>query len=330
MNPAFSVVFLTTASGAGYGMLVWLGVLNAAGALPPAPWFGSASVLLGLALSAAGLLASTLHLGHPERAWRAVSQWRSSWLSREGVMALFTNLPALGFAASWAGTGFGSGLTVALGLVTGLCALLTVICQAMIYASLKPVRQWHSGLVLPAFLLISLFSGGAWLTAMATFWNAGVARSSAAIAVVFAILAVGAKLIYWQRVDAGRPAATIETATGLGGLGPVRMLEAPHTEENFLLREMGYAIARKHAARLRRIALLAGFVIPAVLLLLGIAWTGPVTAALDGLAAVIALPGIYAERWLFFAEATHTVTLYYGRAHTAPGLPPDGRRPRDG
>lgn len=316
MTPAFSVVFLTTASGAGYGMLVWLGVLNAARLLPTAQAFGIAAVLVGLALSAAGLLASTFHLGRPERAWRAVSQWRSSWLSREGVLALFTNLPALAFAGAWAGTGAHTPLTMALGLFTAFCALLTVACQAMIYASLKPVRQWHNVLTLPNLLLFALFSGGVWLSAMAAYWNHNV-RSLPAIAAAFGVAAVIGKLLYWRRIDGGRAVATIESATGLGTIGPVRALEAPHTEENYLLREMGFAIGRRHAARLRRIALLIGFVIPVVLLVIGLAWRSPVSAALYSAAAIVALPGIYAERWLFFAQATHTVTLYYGRADTA-------------
>ena len=70
MNPAFSVILLTTASGAGYGMLAWLGVLNALRPAAASPWFGVAAILVALALSTVGLLASTLHLGHPERAWR--------------------------------------------------------------------------------------------------------------------------------------------------------------------------------------------------------------------------------------------------------------------
>ncbi|HET8997950.1 MAG TPA: DmsC/YnfH family molybdoenzyme membrane anchor subunit [Acetobacteraceae bacterium] len=313
MNPQFSVVFLTTASGVGYGMLAWLGVLNAARLLPGSPWFGIAGTLLGLALSAAGLLASTFHLGHPERAWRAVSQWRSSWLSREGVLSLFTNLPALGFAASWGIGGGSSVATVVLGLLTALCALLTVVSQAMIYASLKPVRQWHNGVVLPVFLLISLFSGAAWIAALGAFWNSSAARAAMVLALAGAVIALLVKVVYWRRIDDARTSTSIETATGLGALGPVRSLEAPHTQENYLLREMGFAIARKHAARLRRIALLVGFVIPAVLLLIGVAWSGAASVVVLVLAALIAPLGIYVERWLFFAEATHTVTLYYGR-----------------
>jgi sulfite dehydrogenase (quinone) subunit SoeC len=313
MNPAFSVILLTTASGAGYGMLFWLGVLGAGGLMPGARWFGVVAVLVALALATAGLLASTLHLGHPERAWRAISQWRSSWLSREGVVSLVTYAPALGLAAAW---GFAVPRTaiVVLGLLAALCAILTVVCQAMIYASLKPIRQWHNRFVLPNLLLLSLFSGAACLAATATFWEVHGGRIIAGLALVFCIAAAVAKIAYWRLIDRASPVATIESATGLGTIGPVRELEAPHTEENYLLREMGYVIARKHGERLRSIALAIGFALSAILLIVGLVLGDPGALVLFPLAAIAALLGIYIERWLFFAQATHTVTLYYGRA----------------
>jgi sulfite dehydrogenase (quinone) subunit SoeC len=313
MIPAFSVVLLTTASGVGYGMLAWLGVLNALRLMPPSPWFGVAAIFVALGLSTVGLLASTLHLGHPERAWRSISQWRTSWLSREGVVALLTYPVALGFAAAWWFSGAGTGVTAVSGLLAAACSLATVGCQAMIYATLKPIRQWHHRLVPPNLLLLALFTGAVWLAAAAAFDDAGGARLVAAVGVVFAVAAGVMKLIYWRQIDAAPPLATIETATGLGSLGKVRMLESPHTEENYLLREMGFVIARKHASRLRTIALAVGFIAPVVLLLVACVLAGPAGAVLLALAAVAAVLGVYVERWLFFAEATHTVTLYYGR-----------------
>jgi len=101
MHPAFSVIFFTTASGAGYGLLALLGVSAASGLLPSDRWLGAVALGLALALVTAGLLSSTAHLGRPERAWRAFSQWRSSWLSREGVMSIITFVPALVFAYGW-------------------------------------------------------------------------------------------------------------------------------------------------------------------------------------------------------------------------------------
>jgi DMSO reductase anchor subunit len=198
----------------------------------------------------------------------------------------------------------------------------------MIYATLRPIRQWYNGRVLPNLLLLALYTGAAWLAAATALAEAGAAaggggasaaRWLAAIAVMFAIAAVAAKLAYWRFIDTAPSAATIETATGLGTLGRVRSLEAPHTEENYLLREMGYAIARKHATRLRQIALALGCIIPALLLVAGAIAAGTVAAILFPLAAIAALLGVYLERWLFFAEATHTVTLYYGRRDEPPG-----------
>jgi DMSO reductase anchor subunit len=205
-------------------------------------------VVVALALSTAGLLASTFHLGHPERAWRSISQWRSSWLSREGVLALLTYLPALGFAAAWYFGGAASVATVVLGLLAAACGLSTVACQAMIYATLKPIRQWHHRLVLPNLLLLALFSGAVWLAGEVALDDVGGPSLLVALGVVFAIGAGAVKLAYWRDIDTAPPVASIETATGLGAFGTVRMLESPHTEENYLLREMGYAIARKHAS----------------------------------------------------------------------------------
>jgi DMSO reductase anchor subunit len=313
MNPAFSVVLLTTASGAGYGMLAWLGVLGALHRMPLSPVFGVASIFVALALSTIGLLASTLHLGRPERAWRSLSQWRTSWLSREGVMALLTYLPALGFAAAWWFAGGRSGAATALGLLAAACSLATVGCQAMIYATLRPVRQWCHRLVLPNLWLLALFSGVVWLAAAAQIADAGRGLLLAGLGVVLGLGAGVVKLAYWQQIDAAPAVATIESATGLGFLGTVRALEAPHTEENYLLREMGYAIARKHASRLRGIALAVGYAAPVLLLILGVALGGPAERVLVPIAAVAVVLGVYVERWLFFAEATHTVTLYYGR-----------------
>jgi DMSO reductase anchor subunit len=116
------------------------------------------------------------------------------------------------------------------------------------------------------------------------------------------------KILYWRSIDTAPARSTAETATGLGGIGRVRLLESPHTQDNYLLREMGYRVARKHAWRLRRIALSFGFFVPFVLAGLTAAFTGKL-ATWTALAAGL---GVLVERWLFFAEARHTVTLYYG------------------
>jgi sulfite dehydrogenase (quinone) subunit SoeC len=310
MTPASSVLLLTTLTGFGYGLLAWLGILAAFGLLPPAPLFLPVTVLVALAFANAGLVASTLHLGHPERAWRAFSQWRSSWLSREGVASLMTFPPALAFAASWWALGPDAITTRVFGLIAAALGLLTVGCTAMIYASLKPIRQWHNPHTAPDYLIFAGFSGAVLLAAVWALWF-GVAEELAVAALVTALIAAGAKFAYWRYIDTQKPFVTLASATGLTAFGTVRPLDQPHFTENYILREMGFRIARKHAAKLRCIAIGLAFFFPAILMLL--AAFGIVPAITATAAALLALIGLLVERWLFFAEATHTSTIYYGR-----------------
>jgi len=307
MNPAPSIVFFTTASGAGYGLLFWLGLLRPIGLLPAAPAFALVCLGLALVLITAGLAASTLHLGNPQRAWRAFSQWRSSWLSREGVAAVASYIPALVFGYALL-TGADGMATIA-GLLAALGAAITVWCTGMIYASLKPIAQWHHPLVAPGYLLLGGYSGMALLAAVSAL--GGVVGGPASFIVTLGIAGAILKLVYWSMIDGGRSAATAESATSLGAIGKVRPLDPPHTESNYLLREMGFRVARKHAASLRWVALIAGFAVPILLALVAAQSGGGIAlvALLSG--ALSALAGLLVERWLMFAEATHTVTLYY-------------------
>ena len=84
MHPAPSVIIFTTLSGLGFGLLFWLGI-----GLPAVTgWVAFIFFALAYLLAVGGLLASTFHLGHPERAIKAFTQWRSSWLSREARSAV--------------------------------------------------------------------------------------------------------------------------------------------------------------------------------------------------------------------------------------------------
>src|SRR5579875_3551106 len=242
MHPALSVIFFTTSAGAGYGLVIWLGILAALRVTPAAPLFGVVALVVALVLFTVVLLSSTLHLGRPERAWRAISQWRTSWLSREGVAAILTYVPVLLFGILWFAEGAPRTPSIVLGLIAAAMSVVTIICTAMIYASLKPIRQWHNRFVVPNYLLIALYAGALWLAGVTAFWQGAAARLPGAAAILFGVIALGMKLLYWREVAAAPSASTIESATGLGEFGKVRMLEAPHTEENYLLREMGYRI----------------------------------------------------------------------------------------
>jgi DMSO reductase anchor subunit len=305
MKPALSVIFFTVLSGAGYGLWCLLGIAVAADIYP----LGDSDVLVPLAfgfvLVTIGLLASTSHLGRPERAWRALTQWRSSWLSREGIASLATYLPAL--AMAWCAYRGHDGLPLRIaGAALALGALATLWCTANIYRSLKTIRAWRVPQVLPMFFAFALLSGGLWLWV----WLAVLGIFSLGLQLVLLALALMAGVIktdYWGIIDR-TPANTAGHATGLEFLGTVRAFEGPVSEDSYLTREMAFVLARKHAARLRRIAIGLFAIVPvlgiAASVLGGAGWISP-------LLALACLAGVFVERWLFFAEARHAVAAFF-------------------
>lgn len=311
MHPALSIVFFTTASGAGFALLFLLGIGVPLGLLPADPWFGFVSLAAAFALAAGGLASSVFHLGRPERVWRAFSQWRSSWLSREGVLSVATFVPASLFAIGWLLFGATSGFVGLCGVLAAALAAGTVYCTGMIYASLKPIRQWHNRWVVPNYLALALMSAFLLLDLIVRFWVPWPV-GTATLTLLAVVAAWSFKEAYWRSIDTTSAPSTVASATALGRSGPVRILEPPHSEENYLLQEMGYHIARRHRVRLRAIARAAGFGLPALLTLIALSGAGPTAASAAALAVASAALGLVIERWLFFAEARHTVMLYYG------------------
>ena len=289
MHPAKSLIAVTTLSGLGLGLLFWLGV----DPTPPTGWTAFAFFLIGYLLAVGGLAFSALHLGRPERALKAFTQWRSSWLSREACMAVAAlvtmALYALGlvfFGSAWQ----------PLGWLGALLCLGTVFTTSMIYAQLRTVPRWHHWST-PLLFLSHALAGGALLSGRVT------------VALVLIVVAGGLQLWWWQDGDRrlARSGTDLGTATGLGARGAVRSFEPPHTGSNYLTREMVFVVARKHAQKLRLIALGLGMVLPVMLLVLPF-------AHVFGLLAVVSFAaGLALSRWLFFAEAEHVVGFYYGK-----------------
>ena len=307
MHPTSSVIIFTTLSGAGYGLMVWLVILQKI--MESQGVFAPMGILVGLGIAfvmvTIGLMSSAFHLGRPERAWRAFSQWRSSWLSREGIASILV----YPFLLLWAATLLVPDLInlppMAHSIVMGAMIVLpmvTVYTTSKIYQSLLPIPAWSNGFTSPLYLGFSLATGGILVLAVGAFYEMPTHFFALNIMALLAITGL-AKVIYWRRVDSPAKPITAEAATGLGDLGKVRHLEGPHTESNYLLNEMGYRIGRKHSKRLRQI-----FHVCWILSLIAVFAGIPILAVINGAIAIVA------ERWLFFAEAKHTVTLFYGES----------------
>lgn len=290
MHPAPSLIAFTTLSGLGFGLMVWLGLDVTA----PTGWVAFVFFAIAFALAGVGLLSSTLHLGHPERALKAFSQWRSSWLSREAWLAVAT-LVVMGIYAAC--LVFFDLQISPLGWIGAAFALATVYATSMIYAQLKTIPRWHHWST-PVLFLLHAVAGGALL--------AGQVDIAALL-----ILALGiAQLWVWQQGDRrlATSGTTLGTATGLGERGAVRAFEPPHTGNNYLTTEMVHVVARRHATKLRLVAFGLMTVLPwAILFLL------PFHHILAAIAVLAHLAGTLVARWLFYAQAEHVVGLYYGQ-----------------
>ncbi|WP_431299459.1 dimethyl sulfoxide reductase anchor subunit family protein [Tabrizicola sp. BL-A-41-H6] len=288
MHPAPSVIIFTVLSGLGFGFLAFI----AAGVLPVSGWPAFVVWGLGYALAVGGLAASTFHLGNPQRALLAFSQWRTSWLSREAWTSVVTLLLLAPMALSdWLGLGLPRGI----GWAGAAMCVVSVIATSMIYAQIKAVPRWNHWITPVLFLAFSL-TGGALL--------AGQVRIAAGLAAVLAgVLMLAFRLGDRQFAARG---ATLGTATGLDRVGQPQVFELPHTGGNYLLREMIFVVGRKHAQRLRQIAVVFAAVLPVLALAVLPVHIGIVVAI------ALYLVGAFAARWLFFAEAEHVVGLYYG------------------
>ena len=227
MHPAFSVIFFTTLTGAGYGLLSLLGT-GVVFRFVPGPctsrhvWHWHTA----LGLITTGLLSSTFHLGHPERSWRALSQWRSSWLSREGIFAILTFFPSILFAYEWIIMEKQGLIQSISGIVTAAFCLATVFTTAMIYASLKTITAWNNQWVAPVYITFALMSGATIYVALLA-WFGYYQIWTTGFACITIIITGLLKLKYWSHIDNTPLKSSTESATGMGRFGKVQQLQSP-------------------------------------------------------------------------------------------------------
>jgi DMSO reductase anchor subunit len=309
MHPALSVIFFTVTSGAGYGLFAITCIYNSVSQTNP---LGAHGVLLSsaiaLGLITVGLISSTFHLANPKNAWRAFSRVRTSWLAREGLLAiLFYPVAALYMFTVWKDVG-GYNWLVIISMLSALWAITTIFSTGMIYACLKTIRQWHNPLTPINYILLGAMLGGLMFLFIVSMYEpviTGLVVTSTYLIIIAAI----AKIIYffWIGVPAG---PTINTATSFTS-SMVRLFDVGHTAGTFLTEEFGYEVARARLIALRWLVFLFAFTVPGLVLWAGVGFM-PISVVF-AVAVISAFVGVMIERWLFFAEARHVVNLYHGK-----------------
>jgi DMSO reductase anchor subunit len=322
MHPAFSVIFLTTLIGVGQGLFlaIFTGQSYSAVELLPAEdsaTFYGTGAMIALVFLVAGLIASVFHLGRPERAWRAASQWRTSWLSREvivlpvlmGLVFLYGVMHYLGWdtVLFTSKTGARLQLTLVVGTLGAIATFALFLCTGMIYAAIKFLQEWSNPLTVINYLLLGTMSGFTLATAFASYSAPDLMRFFGVwttIITVAAFITRSAALIRNARI---KYKSSIQTAIG------IRHNQIQQKSMGFMggsvnTRDFFHHRTRLFMKSIKWIFLLLVFPVPLIFLWTGMNQMDP-SLLLVGFG--IQYIGLLAERWLFFAQANHPQNLYY-------------------
>ncbi len=322
MHPAFSVIFLTTLIGVGQGLFLALAtaqvysIVNLVSVKEIASFYSDGS-LIALIFLIAGLIASMFHLGHPERAWRAATQWRTSWLSREvialPVFMFFVSLYAAIHAFNWDFTLFKINeqididLSILIAVIGSLACFTLFFCTGMIYACIKFLQEWATVLTLVNFTLLGMASGFVFATVLAFFKAPELLNLFAGWAIVFTLIALITRIASLIRNHRIKPKSTPKSAIGIRH-SKIRQTAQGAMGGSFNTREYFHGKTEKLVKTIKWFFIILVFPIPLLLLTIGLIFDLSMAFIL---AAIIQYIGLIAERWFFFAQARHPQNIYY-------------------
>ena len=308
MHPSKSIIFFTVISGTGYGIFIGLLFNILFMEISYSLNYKLFISLVSFLMIVLGLLSSTLHLGHPERAWRAFSQWKSSWLSREGLVSVITFFPMVLFYFFWINNINGY---VFLLIILCIFSLLTIFCTGQMYATLKTIPSWNNSLVTPIYIFNGITVGSLFVYSINFYFNYSIFLYEKFI-IITITLNLLLKISYWilirQKTD-----TNIQTAVGIKSKN-ISFFEGPHTGKNYLTTEMINKSNNKNNNLLRLTFCILTFIIPLYMI------NQYSTLIADQFILklsmifvfILALVGMIIERYLFFIQSKHVVGLYYG------------------
>ena len=322
MHPAMSVIFLTVLIGAGQGLFLALftsQIIQPSAILPEK--FGFGFYVIGIAIAVAllglGLLASFFHLGHPERAWRSVAKWKTSWLSREVIVLPLAMLMIFlyGVAHYFSYTnalftlpgGTAVDTTILLGAIGVIATFALFVCTAMIYGCIKFLQEWHSPLTVVNFSLLGLASGFTLATALSAYMSTEFTPFYATSAIFLTVLAAIFRIISLIRNSKIHPKSDLKSAIGVNH-PVIKQISQGSMGGSFNTREYFHGKKMSFVKNMKYIFLTLAFVAPLVLLFVSL---GNAVYLIPVIAFGIQMIGLLAERWYFFADANHPQNLYY-------------------
>ena len=319
MHPAFSVIFLTTLIGTGQGLFLALfsGQTYSAVNLLPTQHssFYITGSLLALALLIGGLMASFFHLGHPERAWRAASQWRTSWLSREvitlpivmGLVFFYGLFHWLNWEVDVFGNQLPGQVTLIIGALASIAVFLLYLCTGMIYASVKFLQEWATSLTVINYLLFGGASGFTFATAIAAYNAPTLVGFYGSWAIILTVAGLITRTVSLYRNAHIKAVSNVQSAIGIRH-NRVQQKAMGMMGGSYNTREYFHGKTAAFLKSIKYIFLVLVFPVPVILIVAGMKAD---CSLLLMLAFAVQFVGLMFERWFFFAPANHPQNLYY-------------------
>ncbi len=323
MHPAFSVIFLTTLIGVGQGLFlaVYTGQsYSAVGLLPPqATDFYSYGSFIALLFLLGGLFAAVFHLGKPSymwtRAWRGMTQWRTSWLSREliaipatiAMVFIYAVFQFFGWDLNLFNSEIKGQLTLIIGSLTTLVVFGLYLCTAMIYASIRFLREWATPLTVINYTLLGGASGFTLAAVFAHEYGPELVNFYGGWAIIITLGGMISRSASLWRNSRIKEKITIKSAIGVRH-SHIKQKAMGMMGGSYNTREYFHGKSALFLKSIKWIFLVLVFPIPVILLSIGIEMHNEYLLIA---AFIIQYIGLLFERWFFFAQANHPQNIYY-------------------
>jgi DMSO reductase anchor subunit len=303
-----SLVLLTALSGIGQGLFILLAILDLLfwDTLPKD--FVYISSVISLVLPGLGVLASTFHLGNPQRGIKAFKKLGSSWLSREMFFTTLFLVLVFMYGVVVYINGEGS-LRRVIGMLGIFTSLALYLSSSMLYVKIRFVREWSNPFTVINFLLLGLTSGLlAGIAALAYTGSDPVIVEP--VTSLFLWLGFASLLFkvatYHFNANHYQP-FNEKNALSIFGKD-IKLTDMGTTYIHFNTKEYFYPLTDSQLLYQRTAVIFFAFLIPLALIY---TMTGS-SAVFPLIAFAVMTAGIIIERRLFFIEGTHIQNLYYG------------------
>ncbi|MBI4686301.1 MAG: dimethyl sulfoxide reductase anchor subunit [Nitrospirae bacterium] len=307
-----SLVLLLSLAGVGQGIFIFLVLLDLffqlAGGMPLSIAYTSGGIVL--ISTGIGMAASTLHLGNPQRSWRAVFRWQSSWLSREALfMGAFMGVAAMYFASFF--LDIHGVLRLGIGFIGIAAAMGLYVSSAMLYAKIRFIKEWANPFAVADFILLGLLSGGSVVFSILQY------HGFIFLLFNYLLLLIGITSLT-LKIFTYRFNANIYMPVGarhaLGINNPdIKLISTGSSYEYYNTKEFFYPV-KKEDVNMQRLSVILLLAVSVILWgLINAVPQGENNFILSISATILIISGRIIERRLFFIQGNHIQNLYYER-----------------